>query len=591
MFPIPPISVLILFVIVLLAGALGVVYAFSKRQTPTDPQTSAPTGTAPGTVPVPPVQEQPDDDLDGGDTNEKPETPEDETQDGVDDEPNPDITEKRAYLQSRFDHSTVMDITTGKDFQARLDFVMPNTNFPIGHLAPPQNLKPITKGGSLKICEAKWKDGTVDTDDSWKQTFERFSNGKFKWTSTKLAVLDMGKNKSDGTLQDVRDKCAAQGKADVTIIAYHLPLKRNFGGNGMAHMTTRSVRTQNHEGGHAIGLHHSSAVLKLPNNDALSTDKGQYNLLQEYGAPNCIMAMNYFDGDQPGFGAGSMYQLGWKPDGFIFVKHGETYKIRNQMNFGSALPVALCFRNFYTGTILFIEYAAKFDKHHKIKKSEFVHKDFDGTKFKTAFVLSELASQPYVLSFYTQKTFTTPHGWKFEITDISNDDATLKVTYDETLVTYKPARILVRSVPMDNGKLRVCVRLYDFSDGDDINNPPRCYKANNIILEDENGRVFSQIGERVLQKQPESLVPFGITNTNRKEVPNFVGAEKGKNGTFNGVGITKDVATKGEWSNRGALALYYDIDRLDNQQESITLKLILNKNQHCMVKLLKFYFE
>lgn len=566
------------------------------NETP-DPNTDP--NTEPPVVIEPPIVSEPSDDGDtdvtdpikdddnvtdpneeGGGTPD-PETPDD----NVDDEVTPG--DKKPYKTSRFDDSKPITVPRGKELREFLDFVMPESGFPTGKPKYPFKFYKDPKGIPLKICEAKWNDRGVNTSTAWKNNYETYSGGRFKWTNVEMKVLKMGVDASKGNRGAVQSKCGPPGSG-IRILAYHIP-SPTVGGGGSAHISGRFTFGVDHESGHAIGLPHSAGLYKYPDSHpVLSTHYTKYNSINNYGSPNCTMG-NRFPGEPPGFCAPAIFKLGWQPDGFKFIENGQTYKIRNQMNFASDLPVALCFRNFYTGTLMMIEYAGK-DNKGFFKNSEFSHTDHKKYTSKTGFILSGFTGRPIALDFYGTKHFETPFGWIFDVVGITNDDATLKVSYDPTKITYKNARISLKTIGTGKGKLRVCMRLYDITTGDDINNPPRTYNPSFMVLQDAQGKNYN------LLKQVEKgdLAPYGLVH-DQQDIPIFASRNKDRNGDpkakqYTGFGIKESEVKLGDWTNYGCSKLYFDVEHPQKTGGTAQFKFILHKDYHCMVKILDLEF-
>lgn len=605
----PPLllGLILLIVLIILVLAFFLIYG---QQPQTQPNEEPNTGT--GAVVETPSDETPNDENDiieppvvadpTDDPNEEPEVTEPITDEDEDTSETPEEEESdentddsvipgdvHPYKTSRFDASKPLAVAANVDeIQDFFDFVMPQSGFPTGKPKYPYKFYKNPKGIPLKICEAKWTGKGVNTSKAWHNNYEKYSGQRFKWTSVEMKVLNMGKAK--GTANEVRSKCGPQGEG-IRIIAYHMP-HPTVGGGGTAHISARFTFGVDHESGHAIGLPHSAALYMYPDSHPLLTTKYTlYNSMNNYGASNCIMG-NQFKGESPGFCAGALYKLGWQPDGFEFIEAGKSYTIRNQMNFDSNLPVALCFRNFYTGVLMMIEYSGK-DNKGFFDKSEFTHTDATKTKYKCGFIMSAYSKRPVHLMHFGTKHFETPYGWIFDVTKISDDEATLKVTYDPSLITYNNARFAVKTIPNGTGKLRVCMRLYDITTGDDIKNPPRVYNPNEIVLEDENGKIYN----RTLLKKENKAAIYGEAGTG-EDIPIFHRRAKDKNNytraqKFTGYGIREsEVKQGGDWDPvRGYTPLYFEIEHPSKQSGSAKFKMLLNKNNHCMVKIFDFEFK
>jgi hypothetical protein len=450
-------------------------------------------------------------------------------------------------------------------------------------------------------CEAKWnnRELTSAAKYNWDNrkgknrwsflgVFEKWSGGRFKWSNAEFHIVDMNsdliddlkkvdRKAYDAAIQKIKRECPKPGDG-LTNIVYHTNYATT-GGGGYAHTGT----FLEHEGGHGLGFLHAQGLksFKDPNLNSTIT---KYNTHNFYGAWNCIMG-NMFKGTSPGYCAGSMWVTGWLPvNHFVFIKDGETYRIRNQMNWSSNLPLALCFRDPYTGSPMMLEYAGKDNKFMFAKNDKFVWKDpADKKSYQRGFILSAVPGAAVVqLIPYSSESIQTPYGWHFQVTNHNENEATLKVTYKPSTVTYKPARIKVKPQRTGVNKMRLFVKLCDFNGDDDVNNPPRSYIMSKIVLQDPKGK------EYIAKKEGDY-----------HHMPSFIGSDKGKPGKdgkreYTGYGILeKRIPSNfsGFPTAGGFASLYFDIENPSKTAGDAEFKLMINRDHHCMVKLLNLRFS
>ena len=248
------------------------------------------------------------------------------------------------------------------------------------------------------------------------------------------------------------------------------------------------------------------------------------------------------------------------------------------MNWSSNLPLALCFRDPYTGSPMMLEYAGKDNKSMFAKNDKFVWKDpADKKSYQRGFILSTVPAAVVQLIPYSSESIQTPYGWHFQVTKHNENEATLKVTYKPDTVTYKPARIKVKPQRTGVNKMRLFVKLCDYNGDDDVNNPPRAYVMSKIVLRDPKGKEYK-----------------AKTQGSYHVMPTFIGSEKSKTEEYKGFGILAKQTPNNfsEFPTKVGFAdLFFDIENPSETAGDAEFKLMINRDHHCMVKILNLRFS